>query len=138
MSPAAHEGAALRLPTRDPFTGEALVVTRLVNPATGAAFEGRFALGWLGRLTTDQIDFIGLLLARRNNVQKLAADLGIAYNTARARFEEIMRAVGGDDEEYGAGKPTRKDLRRVLEQLAAGQMSPDDADRALSPADPEG
>ena len=109
-----------RLPTSDPFdpsgAGE-LVVTRLENPATGTAIEGRFSLGWMGRLTPEQLDFVGLLLARRNNLQRLATDLDIAYNTARNRFEEIVVALGG------SRPPTRAE---VLRKVEAGELTPEE------------
>ncbi len=115
----------LPLPTQDPFGGGELEVTRLVSPTTGVAIEGRFTLGWMGRLTPDQLELVGLLLARRNNLQRLATDLGIAYNTARARFEEIVEALGGapaaDDD---APKPTRRD---VLRRVKAGELTPEEA-----------
>lgn len=111
-----------RLPTNDPFdpTGEGeLVVTRLENPATGTTIEGRFTLGWMGRLTPEQLDFVGLLLARRNNLQRLATDLDIAYNTARNRFEDIVTALGASREP----KPER---REVLRRVEAGELTPEE------------
>ena len=74
----------LPVPPRDPFDGGRLVVTRLENPETGTIIEGHFDLGWVGRLTREQLDFVGLLVKHRTNVQRLAGDIGIAYNTARA------------------------------------------------------
>ena len=108
------------LPTRDPFApgdGRALVVTRLESPDTGVTIEGHFSLGWLGRLTPEQLDFVGLLLARRNNLQRLANDLDIAYNTARNRFEEIVVALGG------TRPPTRAE---VLRKVEAGELTPEE------------
>lgn len=124
----------VNLPTRDPFDGGPLLVTRLENPTTGTAFEGQFTLGWLGQLTPEQIAFVGLLLVRRNNVQKLAADLGIAYNTARTRLEEIVRALGGAAADEGTPIPAPSpdvDVHDVLSRLAAGEISTDEADRLL-------
>lgn len=124
-----------RVPTRDPFSGGPLVVTRLENPVTGSAFEGRFFLGWVGELTPEQLDFVGLLLARRNNLQKLAADLGIAYNTARGRLDDIARSLSGTldaaDETTGVPEAKRRHVRGVLERLASGELSPEDADGLL-------
>jgi hypothetical protein len=112
----------LPLPTRDPIGGGELVVTRLESPATGVAIEGRFTLGWLSRLTPEQLELVGLLLARRNNLQRLASDLGIAYNTARARFEEIVVALGALPDE--SPRPARSD---VLRRVRAGELAPDEA-----------
>ena len=115
------------LPTRDPFGDGELVVTRLESASTGVTIEGRFSLGWIGRLTPEQLELVGLLLARRNNLQRLATDLDIAYNTARNRFEEIVVALAGPGEERNS-RPRRAD---VLRQVEAGELSPEEAAELL-------
>ena len=76
--------------TRDPASGGELIVTRLECPQSGVVIEGSFSLGWVGRLTPEQFEFVGQLVRYRGNVQKLAAELGIAYNTARSRLDDIV------------------------------------------------
>ena len=110
----------LPVPSRDPFDGGRLVVTRLENPETGTIIEGRFDLGWVGRLTREQLDFVGLLVKHRANVQRLAGDIGIAYNTARARLDEIVQAVGGSVDEDAAPDPApAAGVDEVLDSLAS-------------------
>jgi len=119
----------LPVPSRDPFDGGRLVVTRLENPETGTIIEGRFDLGWVGRLTREQLDFVGLLVKHRANVQRLAGDIGIAYNTARARLDEIVQAVGGSvDEEAGSDPAPAAGVDEVLDSLASGAI---DAAKAI-------
>lgn len=119
----------LPVPPRDPFDGGRLVVTRLENPETGTVIEGRFDLGWVGRLTREQLDFVGLLVKHRANVQRLAGDIGIAYNTARARLDEIVQAVGGSVDEDSASAPaSTASVDEVLDGLASGAI---DAARAI-------
>lgn len=119
----------LPVPPRDPFDGGRLVVTRLENPETGTVIEGRFDLGWIGRLTREQLDFVGLLVKHRANVQRLAADAGIAYNTARARLDEIVQAVGGSvDEDAAPDAAPASSVDEVLDGLASGAI---DASRAI-------
>lgn len=113
--------------TRDPVDGGELVVTRLEAPATGAVIEGRFDLGWIGRLTPEQIAFVGQLLRRRGNVQKLAADLGIAYNTARARLDAIVAAL-----EEAPPPAARPDRLALLRRLAAGELTVEEALRRMA------
>jgi hypothetical protein len=98
------------------------VVTRLECVDTGVQIEGRFSLGWLSLLTPDQLEFVALLLRNRNNLQKLAAEAGIAYNTARNRFDEIVAALGGPS-------PAGNDAQRaeVLARLAAKEITVDQA-----------
>jgi hypothetical protein len=118
-----HRRGALALPTRDPLTGGEIIVTKLECLDSGVTIEGRFSLGWLGRLTEDQLEFVGLLLKNRNNLQRLAGDAGIAYNTARNRFDEIVAALGGQ-----AGPPRTEGQRSdVLARLAAKEITVDEA-----------
>jgi hypothetical protein len=112
--------------TRDPVTGNELIVTRLESPQSGIVIEGQFSLGWIGRLTREQLDFVELLVKNRGNIQKLAQDLDMAYNTARSRLDEIVTALGGAPEGDG-----RADRRVVLDRLAAKEISVEEAMRLL-------
>ena len=122
------------LPTRDPISGHEFVVTRLECPESGVVLEGEFALGWVGRLTPEQLEFAGLLVRNRGNVQKLAAEIGVAYNTARARLDEIVAALGGGDAEpEPAPPPARPNRLEVLGRLERGEIGFDEAMRLLGP-----
>jgi hypothetical protein len=112
--------------TRDPVSGHELIVTRLECPQSGIVIEGQFDLGWIGRLTREQLDFVELLVKNRGNIQKLAADLDMAYNTARSRLDEIVTALGGTPESDG-----RVDRRVVLDRLAAKEIGVEEAMRLL-------
>jgi hypothetical protein len=112
--------------TRDPVSGEELIVTRLECPASGVTIEGRFSLGWIGRLTREQLDFVELLVMYRGNIQKLAQEMNIAYNTARSRLDGIVTALGGTSENEVAS-----DRRAILDRLAAKEISVEEAMRLL-------
>jgi hypothetical protein len=114
----------LPLLTKDPVTGGELIVTRLEGPESGIVIEGAFSLGWIGRLTPEQLEFVGLLVRNRGNVQKVAAELGVAYNTARARMDDIVSALGGSAEAEPEPGPDRG---AVLDRLASGEISFDEA-----------
>src|SRR5437763_10934087 len=112
--------------TRDPVSGGVLIVTRLECPESGIVIEGQFSLGWIGRLTREQLDFVELLVKYRGNVQKLAAELDVAYNTARSRLDEIVTALGGTPENDG-----RADRRAILDRLASKEISVEEAMRLM-------
>lgn len=131
----------LRLLTRDPSSGYPLEVTRLECPETGVVIHGRFSLGWMGRITPEQLDFVGVVLAHRANLQKVASYLGVAYNTVRSRMDEVVRVLGGlpgdesDDvvsERTAAREAAAAERQRVLAELASGDMSVEDAHAALT------
>ncbi len=52
--------------------------------------------------------------------------MNVAYNTARSRLDEIVTALGGTPENNG-----HLDRRAILDQLAAKQISVEDAMRML-------
>ncbi len=112
--------------TRDPVSGGELVVTRLECPESGIVIEGQFSLGWIGRLTREQLDFVEMLVKYRGNIQKLAAEMDVAYNTARSRLDEIVTALGGSPENDG-----RADRRAILDRLASKEISVEEAMRLM-------
>jgi len=118
----------LPLITRDPATGGEVIVTRLEGVDSGVVIEGRFDLGWIGRLSREQLDFVGLLLKYRTNLQKLADELGIAYNTVRSRLDEVVEALG-EPTRAPARKPA--EAKAIIDRLAAGELSAEDAIAAL-------
>jgi hypothetical protein len=120
----------LPLITRDPVSGGELVVTRLESPQSGLVIEGAFSLGWIGRLTPEQLEFVGHLVRNRGNVQKVAADLNIAYNTARNRLDDIVAALDAPDEGM-RGDQERERRTAVLQRLSEGEIEFDEAMRLL-------
>lgn len=129
-------GAPLHpLITRDPVSGGGLIVTRLESPQSGIVIEGAFSLGWIGRLTPEQLEFVGRLVRGRGNVQKVAADLNIAYNTARNRLDDIVAALEAPEQETRdtRGEEARERERRtaVLQRLSSGEIEFDEALRLL-------
>ena len=114
--------------TKDPVTNDPLIVTRLEGIRSGVVIEGHFSLGWVGRLTPEQLAFVGLLMKYRGNLQKLASGLGMAYNTARSRMDDIVAALEGSPAE---SEP--ESSPDILDQLATGAIGFEDALRLLRP-----
>lgn len=112
--------------TRDPVTGGELIVTRLECPESGIVIEGKFSLGWMARLDPEQLAFVGLLVKHRGNIQKLAVELNVAYNTARNHLDDIVDAL--DKPPQRKGRPSRLE---ILSRLSAGEISYENAMRLL-------
>jgi hypothetical protein len=143
----------LPLITKDPVTGKPLVVTRREGPQSGIVITGRFSLGWIGRLTPEQLDFVGQLVRYRGNIQRLAMELDVAYNTARNHLDEIVSALeqSSDMEDHEQayepthepyfetvpqppdGDDSQEQVRRraVLDSLDTGEISFEEAMRLL-------
>jgi hypothetical protein len=56
----------------------------------------------------------------------MAAELGVSYNTARSRLDDIVLALGGASE-----GPDRAARGEILDRLAAGDIEFDEALRLL-------
>ncbi len=108
--------------TKDPVTGGELIVTRLECPESGILIEGKFSMGWIARLTPDQLAFVGLLVKHRGNLQKVAVDMDVSYNTARNRMDEIVAAL-----EDLTVRKVAVNRMAVLERLSAGDLSFEEA-----------
>ena len=116
--------------TRDPVSGGELIVTRLEAPQSGLVIEGAFSLGWIGRLTPEQLEFVGHLVRNRGNVQKVATDLNVAYNTARNRLDDIVAAIEAPGESVD-GSQAQEQRIAVLRRLSEGEIEFDEAIRLL-------
>jgi hypothetical protein len=122
--------------TRDPIGGGELLVTRFESPTSQVVIEGRFSLGWIGRLTPEQLAFVGLLAMNRGNLQKVAADIGVSYNTARNRMDDIAAALGATAPEPMPAPPAAPQATPAhtdtLDRLAAGELTFEEALRKIS------
>lgn len=110
--------------TRCPICTGELQATRLECTNCEGAVEGEFELGLLKRLSADQIQLITLLVKNRGNMNRVATDLGVHYNTVRNRMDELAAAMGVPEAPAPAPDQARLD---VLEQLGRGALSPEDA-----------
>ncbi|NWG22277.1 MAG: DUF2089 domain-containing protein [Chloroflexi bacterium] len=113
--------------TSCPVCGESLTVTRLECGTCHTAIEGHFSLGRLGRLSREQLDFVELLVKNRGNINGVASDLKVAYNTARSRLDDIVATLGYTP----PAEESRFDRRTVLDRLAAKEISVEEAMRLL-------
>ncbi|MEN9934573.1 MAG: hypothetical protein RLZZ387_1152 [Chloroflexota bacterium] len=110
-----------------PVCGGQLHVTRTECGACHSAIEGQFTLGRLGRLSREQLEFVELMVKNRGNINGVAGDLKVAYNTARSRLDDIVATLG-----YAAPPDDgRPDRRVVLDRLAAKEISVEEAMRLL-------
>lgn len=113
--------------TTCPVTGKPLIVTRLECQESGIIIEGQFSLGWIGRLTPEQLEFVELMVKNRGNINSVANELHVAYNTARSRLDDIVTALGYSE----PVSDQRPDRRVILDQLASKTISVEEAMRLL-------
>ena len=121
-----------------------LAITRLHCRSCGTALEGEFGVGRFGRLSREQLALLESFLRSRGNLKEMERELGISYPTVRGRVESLVRALGladGDapaieepmpaDAPNATVDPAATERRAILERLARGELSAEDAAEAL-------
>jgi len=113
-----------------PGCGGRLEVRELSCPACNISVIGAFERCEFCALPEDQLAFLRLFVSRRGNLRELERELGLSYPTVRARLDDLLRALG-----YAVSPTSALDRqerrRQVLEALKAGDISAEDAIRAL-------
>lgn len=111
----------------------------------GTTFDGHFTLPAaahpLTRLNETQLDFVLAFVRCEGKLNRLETELGVSYPTVRNRLNEVITALGGEKraetspipeppvEVSPAGPPRAR--KQILDDLAAGKLSPEEAMRLL-------
>jgi hypothetical protein len=120
------------VPTECPICRDDLLVTHLACRNCGTGLEGRFTMGRLFQLTSEQLHFVEIFLRCEGKINRVQDDLGLSYPTVRSRLDEVIRALG-----YEVGEPQEAgDVQRqeILERLARKEISSEEAFRILQGA----
>jgi hypothetical protein len=106
-----------------------MIITRLHCPQCEVTIEGRFSLGRLAMLSPEQLEFVEVFVRNEGKITRVEKELGISYPTVRSRLDDIIISMGyeipGDSEVVDELSP--EDRRRVLDNLAAGEITPEQA-----------
>src|SRR3984885_9592229 len=105
--------------------GTPLVIERVRIPEKGIAVEGAFTLPELARLTLEDQIFIIAFLRSHGSIKEMEQTFGVSYPTIKARLNRLSGQLPYADNNPS---PSRAE---VLERLKAGEISADEAIRAL-------
>jgi hypothetical protein len=116
------------VPGQCPVCGSGMIVTELNCPECNTTVKGRFTLGRLALLSSEQLEFVEVFLRCDGKIKRVEDELGVSYPTVRSRLNEIITTMGyelpGSEPEESLSPDQR---RQVLDDLAAGRISPEDA-----------
>jgi hypothetical protein len=124
-------------PPRDcPVCQHRLHLTQLGCPHCGSGLSGDFEPCQFCGLDDAQLDILRVFLASRGNMKELERHLGVSYPTVRARFDELLGALGladgpapppgfeapPPDDDVDRGAVDDDPRRATLEALARGDI----------------
>ena len=134
------------LPSRSPFTGGEIIVTRFYCPESDTSVEGQFTVtNPFIQLSPEQIEFVELFVRSEGRISRMEGELALSYPTIRSRLKEIVLALGyeADPEdsqeerhEHTSGSSTESsqnkatsatERQRIIKELDEGKISFDEA-----------
>lgn len=121
-------------PSLCPVCSERLAVTRLHCPNCDTSIEGRFQSSRLEQLSPEHRAFVELFVRCEGKLNWVAQELKLSYPTVRARLDEVIRAMGYELKEMPPAEEKLKlaeQRQAILDELAAGKVTPADAVRQL-------
>ncbi|UWZ83029.1 DUF2089 domain-containing protein [Occallatibacter riparius] len=105
--------------------GAPIVIERVSIPDKGIAVEGAFAPPQLARLTLEDQVFVVAFLRSHGSIKEMEQVFGVSYPTIKARLNRIAGQL-----EFVETNPSPS-RAEVLNRLSRGELSADDAIRAL-------
>lgn len=108
--------------------GQPMAIQRVECGACGVATEGDFEVAPLARLSEQDQNFVHAFLRHHGSIKKMESLLGVSYPTVKNRLRAITAQL--DLHHRAAPAPSARSI--VLDRLARGEVSVDEALRALS------
>ncbi len=111
-----------------------LMVTRLYCVQCNTTIEGHFhpETNPFAPLNPEQMQFLLTFIRCEGRFNRMEEEMGLSYPTLRNRFNEILRALGFEPgREDAPVRLSAEDRMRILDELAQGAISPEDAQQRL-------
>lgn len=103
-----------------------LSVERMVCRGCGLAVEGAVEISALGQLDLDDQVFVTAFVRGHGSIKRMEALFGISYPTVKNRLNRIVQKLDA------SFCPPKTDNAEVLNRLARGEITVDEAVEALS------
>ena len=102
-----------------------LIVKEFYCTDCGTTIKGEFTLGDILNLPKDKLEFLMDYLKLRGNLRELGNQMGVSYPTIRARFDELLEALGIESAAAKKQQDEEKkaQISEILKQIDSGDIS---------------
>jgi hypothetical protein len=124
------------VPGQCPVCGEAMTIAKLHCDNCDVTLKGRFSFGRLALLTPEQLEFVEVFMRCEGKLKAVGELLDVSYPTVRSRLDEVITAMGYEipgsaEDEHDAPPLSPKDRAQVLDDLASGRITSEEALKLL-------
>ena len=113
--------------TTCPVCREQLEVSKLYCRYCDTGIEGHFNLDRFFNLTPEQLRFAETFIQCEGKINRVGEVLNISYPTVRTRLHDLMRGMGFDIKDDDEDLKTHANRQAVLEELAKGSITAEEA-----------
>lgn len=119
--------------THCPVCSAPTTVTEIRCDVCDLRIEGQFMVSGLASLNPEQLEFVEVFLRCEGKINRVEKELDISYPTVRSRLSDVIQAMGYEPiSEVEEEEARRESYRReVLDGLASGEITPDEAVKRL-------
>jgi hypothetical protein len=119
-----------------PVCGDLFTVTRLHCRSCDTTLEGHFTVGAFERLSPEQLAFAEVFIRCEGKLNRMEKEMSLSYPTLRARLHELIHALGYEvgQEEAAPSGVSDEERRQILDDLAAGRLTSEEAVKMLQGA----
>jgi hypothetical protein len=121
------------IPTLCPVCGDPLTITRLHCRSCDTVLEGQFEAGRFGLLSAEQREFVETFIRCEGKLNRMERVMELSYPTLRSRLAEVIQQMGFQAEPE-APEISDEERHAILDRLAAGELSSEEAMRILEGA----
>ncbi|MBS0332650.1 MAG: DUF2089 domain-containing protein [Proteobacteria bacterium] len=107
--------------------GRAIVVERVRLADSGVAIEGAFELPRLAQLSAEDQVFVAAFVRSHGSIKEMEQVFGVSYPTVKARLNRIAAGLEFIETLPESGPVPEADRGEVLERLARGEISAEQA-----------
>lgn len=109
-----------------PVCGGTLKIIKYRCAKCSSEISGDFDVEEFAKLNDEQMLFLKVFIRTRGNLSELQKELGVSYPTAKARLEDLVRAMGYETED-----DSRMKTLKILEKIESGEITPEEAKEIL-------
>ena len=123
-----------KLPTQCPICHYDLEVTGLYCLQCDTSIQGHFAptANPFNVLNKEQMHFLMTFIRCEGRFNRMEEELNLSYPTLRNRLQDILRLLGFEPKADEPPKYTAEERISILDALARGEISPEEAQAQLA------